>query len=249
MTAEGDRTARVAPRRPHVLVCDDDPWIRQALGEIVAAHGYRATLVDSGTAALAAAARERPDVVLLDLMMPGLDGWATAAALRRQPATSDVPVVIVSALSRNATDPVAADVVAWLEKPMDIPALIATIRDAVGPRRPPRILVVEPSAELADRLRTSFERHGLVTDVAGSAPEAVALLERTEPDLLVLDLALDDCDGVLERLRSGDSLRRTQMLVYSAAELAGDKAMPETIEARVLDLLGCITCDGDGSML
>jgi CheY-like chemotaxis protein len=121
-------------RTPLVLVCDDDPWVRATVRAIVDTHGYRVIVAESGVAAVATAARERPDVILLDLMMPGMDGWATAAALRRQATTSGIPVVIVSALSRVATDPVAAEVVAWLEKPLDVPALMEALRDAVGSR-------------------------------------------------------------------------------------------------------------------
>jgi DNA-binding response OmpR family regulator len=220
-----------------VLVCDDDPWIRETLKAIVESHGYRVTLVDSGAAAVASAARERPDVVLLDLMMPGMDGWATAAALRRQPATTDVPVVILSALSRGATDPVAAEVVAWLEKPMDTSALVEALRSAVrrAPRRA-RILIAEPDREIASGLKASFERHALDVHVADSAAAAIELAAQVDPDLLVLDLALEGGEEVVEWIGRCEPSSRAQLLMYSGE-------VPGALEARVLDLLGSLTFD------
>jgi DNA-binding response OmpR family regulator len=78
-----------------VLVVDDDPDVRALVGELLARAGYRVTEAEDGRAALRLLYDERPDLILLDISMPELDGWATLERIRE---VSDVPVVMVSAL-------------------------------------------------------------------------------------------------------------------------------------------------------
>ena len=82
----------------HVLVVDDDATIRE-IASISLAHfgGFEVEQADGGEAGLAAARARRPDAVLLDVMMPGLDGPSVLRALREDPGTADVPVVFLTA--------------------------------------------------------------------------------------------------------------------------------------------------------
>jgi CheY-like chemotaxis protein len=89
----------------HVLVVDDDADIRESLAHVLAEEGYQVSEAANGLQALAEMERGHPDVVLLDLMMPVMDGWKTLEILRRTPRHAGVPVVILSA----APAPGAAD--------------------------------------------------------------------------------------------------------------------------------------------
>lgn len=113
-----------------VLVVDDDPDIRALLVSILADEGYEAESAANGRDALALLERWRADLVVLDLMMPVMDGWAFAARMReREPA---VPIVVVSAardLVRHADTIGATDVI---PKPFDIDTFLPTIQRAVG---------------------------------------------------------------------------------------------------------------------
>ena len=87
------------PARPHtILVVDDDPEVRAALTELLETEGYDVLPAANGMAALAAARRGPPPcAILLDLMMPHMDGWDFRAEQRRDPALKDVPVVVITA--------------------------------------------------------------------------------------------------------------------------------------------------------
>jgi CheY-like chemotaxis protein len=111
---------------PLVLVVDDDPDILDAICDILDAEGYRVSRARHGQEALREIESERPDVILLDLMMPVMDGVAFAQALRLRPAFSDVPIVVISA-DGNPHRAAAVGATGYLAKPFDIDALLAQV--------------------------------------------------------------------------------------------------------------------------
>lgn len=115
-----------------ILLVDDDPDIRR-IGELCLARlgGWEVLMADSGARCLELAAAERPDLIMLDVMMPGLDGPSTLAELRRAEATAGIPVIFMTARVQEH------EVAAYLEqgaigvvaKPFDPMELPARIRD------------------------------------------------------------------------------------------------------------------------
>lgn len=108
-------------RAPYILVVDDDARNRRIVETILTAAGYRNASVDSGPALLAAVAAEAPDAIVLDLMMPGMDGFETVRRLRTAPATRDLPVVMLTAVDSAASRArlAAAGVAEFLAKPVN----------------------------------------------------------------------------------------------------------------------------------
>jgi two-component system chemotaxis response regulator CheY len=123
---------------PLVLVVDDDPDILEAICDILEGEGYRVARARHGEEALARVEEQRPDVILLDLMMPVMDGVAFAQALRQRPAYRDVPVVVISA-DGNPQRAAAVGAVGYLAKPFDIDALLSQVAGLTraGPAAPP----------------------------------------------------------------------------------------------------------------
>src|SRR5215207_7574969 len=89
-----------------VLIVEDERSMRRSLRAILTGYGYDVVAVDTGEDALAEAARRLPDVVLLDLMLPGIDGLAVCRTLREQ---SGVPIIVLSAQGNEATKVTALD--------------------------------------------------------------------------------------------------------------------------------------------
>jgi CheY-like chemotaxis protein len=112
-----------------VLVVDDEPDIRETVSEALAVEGYDVEVARDGLEALAACRAHRPDLVLLDLMMPGMNGWEFRAAQQSDPALASIPVVVVSALGRVP----ALHAEAWLQKPFGLDRLVDEVRRHVGP--------------------------------------------------------------------------------------------------------------------
>ena len=109
-----------------VLVCDDDPDIRAIVAMALAEEGYAVVAAADGAAGLAAAAREPPDVILLDMRMPGMDGWAFARAYRQRPGGQAKLVCMTAAQNAAAWGrEIGAD--ATLPKPFDLTTLFAVV--------------------------------------------------------------------------------------------------------------------------
>ena len=81
----------------HVLVVDDDPHIAEMLGQILPSSEFDLLAAEDGIAGLKAIALQRPDVLLLDIMMPRLDGFGVIEQLRQNPVTQDLPIIVISA--------------------------------------------------------------------------------------------------------------------------------------------------------
>jgi CheY-like chemotaxis protein len=87
-----------------ILVVDDDPEIVSMLSTRLTARGYKVSSAGDGHRALELAKRERPDIVLLDVMMPGKSGWEVARALKQDPITQSIKIVMVTAIGAQVNE-------------------------------------------------------------------------------------------------------------------------------------------------
>ncbi len=132
--APAESTPRpIAPRRgrkyligrmARVLVVDDERDIRQAMAEVLADEGYQVEDAEDGASALAKLRAFHPSVVLLDLMMPGMNGWEFREAQKTDPELSKIPVIVVSALTPNG----GVEAEEYLQKPFDLEDLLSAVR-------------------------------------------------------------------------------------------------------------------------
>lgn len=116
------------------LVVDDDPRNRKLLETLLRSDGMEVRSVASGQAALAAVAAELPDVILLDLMMPGMDGFEVMRCFKADPAIAHIPVIMVTALDDDASRGrlAAAGIGHMITKPVDRWALRACLEGLWG---------------------------------------------------------------------------------------------------------------------
>jgi DNA-binding response OmpR family regulator len=129
--------ALASPNRGTVLVADDDPSVRMLLRILLARHGFSVLDVENGLVALETARRERPDLVLIDWVMPIMDGHETVRQLKRDPITRDIPVVMLTGQS-TIDDKVAgleAGAQDFLTKPFDGRELVARLEQQLRWRK------------------------------------------------------------------------------------------------------------------
>jgi DNA-binding response OmpR family regulator len=108
-----------------VLVVDDETDIREAVAELLADEGYQVLDAADGEEALRKARAFHPDVVLLDLMMPGMNGWEFCAQRKGDPDLASIPVIVLSALGRVQ----GIDAAGYLQKPFELDDLLTAVRD------------------------------------------------------------------------------------------------------------------------
>jgi DNA-binding response OmpR family regulator len=115
-----------------VLLIEDDPLFGALVEEVLGHEGYAVVWRTTGPDGLAAASTESPDVVLLDLMLPDVDGWTVLRELKRNPATRATPVIMASAVVDRSTDIERSLAEAILRKPFGIDELISTVRGVLA---------------------------------------------------------------------------------------------------------------------
>ena len=140
---------------PLALVVDDEDSIRQLIEVTLQMEGYRTLGAPDGPTALQLARTNRIDVVTLDIMMPGMDGWEVAAHLGRDPWTHDVPIVVVSGKPVVELDaaPGRSLASAVLTKPFDFVTFVEVVGSVV--ERSPKLPQQRPAADdIPSRART-----------------------------------------------------------------------------------------------
>ena len=207
---------------PTVLLCDDDPDVLEVLGVLLREHGYTATAVARGRDAVDRAAVDHPDVILLDLRMPGMTGWEAIRELKAGPQTRNIPIVVMSALTPAVDPALAAHTEGWLTKPVDSDRMDQVLTAALGATHDqPTALIVEDDDDLAAVLVAIFQRRGVRATRVATQQAAIEQLAELRPDVLVLDLFLPDGDGygVVDQLRRDGRLCDVPVVVYSAHQL------------------------------
>jgi PAS domain S-box-containing protein len=207
---------------PLVLVCDDDSSVRTVVRAMLERQGYRVLSVASGQEAVEQSVAQPPDVILLNLMMPEMNGWETLALLKQQTETQTIPVIILSGLLPDAREAPHPDVSDWIVKPPEPRILCQALERVLADRNQTiKVLIVEDDLELGQVLATVFSRHGIETFYAQTGREAIHLSQRILPDLLVLDLALPEYNGfaVVDWLRQHNRLCQVPLVVYTAQDL------------------------------
>jgi CheY-like chemotaxis protein len=216
-----------------VLAVDDDQGVVMLYRRYLEPHGYTVVGVSKSAEAITRAAELRPVVILLDVLMPGKDGWQVLAELKRSEITKDIPVIMCTLVSdpERAQGLGAAD---YLNKPILEPDLMRALgrlpsrAGALG--RPLSVLVVDDNADDIAMLRRALAPAG------DGQPGGVRLLEARDgqtgltlaraqrPHAIILDLTMPDLSGqqVLAALRSDELTRDIPVLVVTEAELSGD---------------------------
>jgi CheY-like chemotaxis protein len=119
------------PRRGFVLVADDAVEMRVLIDDVLTAEGYEVKAVPTGRHALGVLEKRTPDLVITDLLMPGMDGFALRAEMLRRPDLAEVPVIVLSSFWQRPSETLEA--VEVIGKPLDLDRLLDAVRRATAP--------------------------------------------------------------------------------------------------------------------
>jgi len=233
VAANQDGSARLAVRR--VLVVDDDDDFRVLVRAQLSNAGYEVLDARDAASAMHIARTMRPDVITVDLLMPGLDGWDFIERLRGEEALARIPVIVVSGMPEATDSHRRPEGVAVVAKGEGLDRLLREIGAALGSRRGATVLVAEDDADLRGVLAASLTRNGHRVVQARDGAEALAAIEREHIDLLVLDLVMPNIDGyeVLARLKSNEKDARIPVVVVSGADRSSSELRSLRLGANV----------------
>jgi len=211
-----------APRQPvgpgPVLVIDDDPTVRDLMRRILGREGLEVLTARDGEEGLRLAREARPAAITLDVMMPGLDGWAVLAALKADPELAEIPVVLLTVVDDQARG-YALGASDYVSKPVDRERLLAVLRRHAA--SPGSALVVDDDGDARELMRRLLERDGWEVVEAENGRAALARLGERRPELILLDLMMPEMDGfeLLGALRAREAWRTIPVVVVTAKEL------------------------------
>jgi signal transduction histidine kinase/DNA-binding response OmpR family regulator len=208
---------------PLILVIDDDVTVQDLLRRSLNRDGFRVETAADGATGLARARELRPAMITLDVMMPGMDGWEVLAALKENPVTADIPVIVVSIVDERGLgfSLGAAD---YLTKPLDFSRLSSVVNRHAKVGQGRRVLVVEDDEATQELVQKHLTKEGWQVVAASNGREALERLTQGPPDLVLLDLMMPEMDGFefLEAFRKQPGCAQITVVVMTAKILTSE---------------------------
>ena len=208
---------------PAVLVIDDDPTVHDLMNRFLGKEGLRIVAATSGEEGIRLARETHPAVITLDVLMPGMDGWAVLTALKSDPDLVDIPVIMLTIMDEKHMG-YALGAADYLTKPIDWERLTGLLLRYECARPPCPLLVVEDDASLREMLRRRLEKEGWTVIEAENGRVALERMTERQPDLILLDLMMPEMDGFqfLDEIRKHNAWRSIPVIVVTAKELAAE---------------------------
>lgn len=207
-----------------VLVIDDELDSRTLLSHVLDEFGCQVITASSGEQGLRMAREFRPHIITVDLLMPHMDGWQFIRTLKADGQVRHIPVVVVSVLAGDNRGHIlgAVDV---LQKPVAREELLAALQRNLKPANP-RVLVVDDEEDSRRLIISQLEGQPIEIDTAVNGREALEVMERHIPGLVLLDLIMPEMDGMafLDALRRDPRYKCVPVVVVTAKELTRKEA-------------------------
>src|SRR5690606_23753396 len=212
-----DHVAVTAPQRDgkpsRILVVDDDPSIRELLRQELTEAGYVVDSVADGREAVAAVRRDRPDLIVLDVMMPEMNGFDVAAVLKNDPATMEIPIIILSIL-KDQDRGYRLGVDRYLTKPIDTDLLFREVGTLLEQRKShKRVLVVDDDATTGRTLTDVLTARGFSVAEA-RAEDLPARAADVKPDIILINSLAPARADAVRMLRFEKGLEHVLFFVY-----------------------------------
>ncbi len=219
--------------RTRVLIVDDEPDVVASIRFALESEGIECLEAENGPAALKLAIREHPDLILLDIMMPDMNGFEVAKLLKFNEEYRGIIIVMLTARTQFEDIAVGVETGAdeYITKPFDMDFLVREVKQQLHRRfrpvapapkaraRPPRkrILIVDDEPDVAHSVRYRLEFEGFECLVAEDGAQALEMARRDKPDLILLDVMLPKITGygVARLLRLDDACRDVPVLMVT----------------------------------
>jgi CheY-like chemotaxis protein len=222
------------------LVIEDHPPTSKLLCDWLAEAGLAVVPASDGEAGLVAARRLSPALIVLDLCLPRLDGWQVLTALKGDPATANIPVVIVSVdeQSRPSSNAAVQD---FFVKPVDREPFLRRLRERLPALfrcgRPPRVLVVDDDPLARKLIGEILRGDGAEVHEVPDGRQALDAIRLLRPDVVLLDLIMPEVNGfrVIEEVRGACELAGLPIVVVTGRDL--DDTDRQRLQGRIQALI------------
>jgi len=217
-----DRRERVS----RVLVIDDDETVHDMLFRLLSKEGFLVEIADNGESGMDKALELKPDVIVLDVLMPGMDGWDVLTRLKNNPETESIPVVMLTMVDDRSKG-YTLGVTDYIYKPVDREKLVSAITRCVRYGDTAPVLIVDDDARQRDLLKRTLEKDGWETIRAHNGRAALEAVRARTPSIIILDLMMPEMDGfeLIHTLRKNPETREIPVVVLTAMDLSNADRM------------------------
>lgn len=207
-----------------VLIIDDDPMVQELIAHYLINAGYQVHTAVNGSEGMNLARQIKPNVIILDVFMPDIDGWTVLATIKNDSEIAHIPVILATVddskeqgFTLGATD--------YLTKPIDGKALIQKLQSNWQLEQNQTVLIVEDNEAMRDLMRSMLEPASLKVIEATNGEEGLQAVEQTRPDLILLDLMMPEVDGFefLTNLRNNPAWRDIPVIIVSVMDLSEEE--------------------------
>ena len=213
----------VAPRSHTVLVVDDDTQMHELMTRHLKRDGYTVVAASSGQEGLRLAREIRPVAITLDVMMPGMDGWAVLRELKTDPELKDIPVIMMT-MVEDKTLGYALGASDYLTKPVDRGHLLGVLNKHRDACQSGSVLVVDDDPINRELVCDLLKKAGVTVCEAKNGRVAIEMVEINRPCMILLDLMMPEMDGFefVDEMRMRPELGHVPIIVLTAKDLTGE---------------------------
>lgn len=213
--------------QPVLLIIEDDYNFAEILKEYATDNGFKTALSHTGNEGLEKAKEIIPDAIILDVMLPNMDGWTVLKELKANASTKDIPVHMMSAATYSKTDSIKEGAIGFLSKPVSEDALIKAFNKIRENIKTPlkRVLLIEDHELQSDFIKNSLNGQNTIVDQAFDAKSALEILSNGNSyDCIILDINLPDRSGMdlLDEIKTIQQYKDTPIVINTAMELTAE---------------------------
>jgi DNA-binding response OmpR family regulator len=209
-------------QQPYILIVDDDPDILEGIVAVLETQPYRLKTAGDGKQGLELIEAEAPDLLILDLLMPRMDGFAVIQELRGSPEYANLSIIVLTTVIEDASrrrfeleTGVGMDVQDYIEKPVAPAELLSRVKAVL---EQPYILVVDDDPDILDGIISVLKSQPYRLQTARDGQQCMEMIGKRIPDLLILDLLMPKMDGfaVIRGLRKNPQYAGLPIIVLTA---------------------------------
>jgi len=209
--------------RKKILVIDDEADIRDIVRMYLTEAGYDVIEASNGQEGILRAQGEKPDLIVLDIMMPGINGFEVAKHLKDDPNTASIPILILSVLAQDSE--FRHGILDYVSKPFKQVELVSKVKNfflTLDTKNTHTVLIVDDDPDIVDVIALCLRDNKVLSEKAFNGPEALEKLKTTKVDLVLLDINMPGMNGfdVIKHLKADPKTAELPVIVLTGTWLS-----------------------------
>jgi DNA-binding response OmpR family regulator len=211
------------PGAATILVIDDDPTVHDLMRRFLTKEGFRVAIAPSGKDGVQMAKEIKPDLITLDVLMAEMDGWSVLTALKADPATAEIPVIILTMFDDKEMG-FALGASDYMTKPINRDRLVNVLRRHHHTHGSCQVLVIEDEPNIRQMVRRVLEKEGWSVREAENGRAGLHAVAESKPAVILLDLMMPVMNGFdfIRELRKNKDWHEIPIIILTAKDLTID---------------------------